>query len=97
MDIKSLEINLFKTSEINDNDTILIKIDEKEKSKLKKEDIQTLYNQIQKIVKKNISIYFFPKNLSIDIIKNHVKNIDTSKKEITEEAEKLNNENNKNN
>ena len=97
MDIKSLEINLFKTSEINDNDTILIKIDEKEKSKLKKEDIQTLYNQIQKIVKKNISIYFFPKNLSIDIIKNHVKNIETSKKEITEEAEKLNNENNKNN
>ena len=94
MDIKSLEINLFKTSEINDNDTILIKIDEKEKAKLKKEDIQTLYNQIQKIVKKNISIYFFPKNLSIDIIKNHVKNIESSKKEILEEAEKLNNENN---
>lgn len=94
MDIKSLEINLFKTSEINDNDTILIKIDEKEKAKLKKEDIQTLYNQIQKIVKKNISIYFFPKNLSIDIIKNHVKNIESSKKEILEETEKLNNENN---
>lgn len=94
MDIKSLEINLFKTSEINDNDTILIKIDDKEKAKFKKEDIQILYNQIQKIVKKKISIYFFPKNLSIDIIKNHVKNIEDSKEEILKEEKKLNNENN---
>jgi uncharacterized alkaline shock family protein YloU len=93
MNIKSLEINLLKTSEINENDTILVKIDEDERKKLNKEDIQKLYNQIQSIVKKNISIYFFPKNLSVDIIKNHVKNIESSKKQIEEEAEKLNNEN----
>ena len=36
MDIKSLEINLFKTSEVQDGDTILVKIDEEKKSNLKK-------------------------------------------------------------
>ncbi len=93
MDIKSLEINLFKTSEIQDGDTILVKIDEEKKAKLKKEDIKFLYDQIKKIVKKDISIYFFPKDLSIDIIKNHVKNIEDSKEQILKEGEKLNENN----
>ena len=85
MNIKSLEINLFKTSEIHDGDTILVKIDDKQKSEFKKEDIKYLYDQIKKITKKDISIYFFPKNLSIDIIKNHVKNIEKSKDTILNE------------
>lgn len=93
MDIKSLEINLFKTSEVQDGDTILVKIDEEKKSSLKKEDIKFLYDQIRNIVKKDISIYFFPKDLSIDIIKNHVKNIEDSKEQILKEGEKLNENN----
>lgn len=93
MDIKSLEINLFKTSEIQDGDTILVKIDEEKKSNLKKEDIKFLYDQIRNIVKKDISIYFFPKDLSIDIIKNHVKKIEDSKEQILKEGEKLNENN----
>jgi hypothetical protein len=93
MDIKSLEINLFKTSEVQDGDTILVKIDEEKKSNLKKEDIKFLYDQIRNIVKKDISIYFFPKDLSIDIIKNHVKNIEDSKEQILKEGEKLNENN----
>jgi hypothetical protein len=73
MNIESLEINLFKTSELKDGDTILVKIDAEEKSKLTKDEIQSLYNQLTKIIEnKNINIYFFPKNISIDIIKNHV-------------------------
>jgi hypothetical protein len=73
MNIESLEINLFKTSELKDGDTILVKIDTEEKAKLKKEDIQDLYSKLTKIIdNKNINIYFFPKNMDIDIIKNHV-------------------------
>lgn len=94
MDITKLEINLFKTSEINDGDTILVKIDEKDKSKFTKENIKSLYDQIKKIAGKDISIYFFPKNLSIDIIKNHVKNIENSKEDILKDNNKLNDENN---
>lgn len=94
MNIESLEINLFKTSEIHDRDTILVKIDEQDKSKFTKENIKNLYDQIKKITKKDISIYFFPKNLSIDIIKNHVKNIESSKEQILKEGEKLNDKNN---
>jgi hypothetical protein len=93
MDIKKLEINLFKTSEIQNGDTILVKIDEEKKSKLKKEDIKFLYDEIKKIVKKDISIYFFPKYLSIDIIKNHVKNIEDSKESILKEGDKINENN----
>lgn len=93
MNIESLEINLFKTSEIKDGDTILVKIEDEKKSKFKKEEIKALYDQIKKIVKKDISIYFFPKNLSIDIIKNHVKNIEDSKEDLLKEDEKLNENN----
>lgn len=74
MDIKSLEINLFKTSEIKDDDTILVKIDAEEKSKLNKKDIENLYKDLKTILNnKNVNIYFFPKNMSIDMIKNHVR------------------------
>jgi len=71
----------------------LVKIDDEKKSKLKKEDVKALYDEIKKIVKKEISIYFFPKDLSIDIIKNHVKNIEDSKESILKEGEKLNENN----
>ena len=93
MNIESLEVSLFKTSEIKDGDTILVKIDDEKKSKFKKDEIKALYDEIKKIVKKDISIYFFPKDLSIDIIKNHIKNIEASKEEIITEGEKLNEEN----
>jgi hypothetical protein len=91
MDIKSLEINLFKTSEIHDGDTILVKIDDDKKKELAKEDVKFLYDEIKKITKKDISIYFFPKYLSLDIIKNHVKNIEDSKDSILEEKSNENN------
>jgi hypothetical protein len=93
MNIKSLEVSLFKTSEIKDGDTILVKIDDEKKSKFKKDEIKALYDEIKKIVKKDISIYFFPKDLSIDIIKNHIKNIEASKEKIITEGEKLNEKN----
>jgi hypothetical protein len=93
MDIKSLEINLFKTSEVQEGDTILVKISEEKRANLKKEDIKFLYDEIRKIVKKDISIYFFPKGLSIDIIKNHVKNIEDSKEQILKEGDTINENN----
>jgi hypothetical protein len=86
MDIKSLEINLFKTSEIEDGDTILVKIDDKKKSSFKQEDIRYIYDQIKQITKKNISIYFFPKHLNIDIIKHHIQNIETNKEDILKDT-----------
>jgi hypothetical protein len=90
MDIKSLEINILKASEVKDGDTILVRVSEEEKSKFTKENIKNLYEQIKKIIGKDISIYFFPKNLSIDVIKNHIKNIEDSKESILQEGEKLN-------
>jgi hypothetical protein len=74
MDINNLELKLLKSSQVEDGDIILVKIDDKEKAGLKKEDVESLYTKItQMINKKNIGIYFFPKNISIDMIKNHVK------------------------
>ena len=87
MDIKSLEINLFKTSEINDGDTIIVKIDEDFKKTLDKDKIYSIYTQIKEIVKKDISIYFFPKSLSVSLIKEHIKNTEDSKNKILTEAE----------
>jgi 2-methylcitrate dehydratase PrpD len=96
MNIEQLEVNLFKTSQINDGDTVLVKIDNSDREKLKKEDVQALYDKIKSIVKKDISIYFFPKHLSIDIIKNHVKNIESSKETILSEPKQDNNNENEN-
>jgi hypothetical protein len=85
MDIKSLEINLLKASQIKDGDIILVKIDDNQKKQLKQEDITALYQELKNMIKKDISIYFFPKNLSIDTIKKHVKNIEDNKEKIIEE------------
>jgi hypothetical protein len=92
MNIKSLEINVFKSSEIKDGDTILVKIDEKQKKDLKPEDIRHLYDEIKNITKKDVSIYFFPKYLSIDIIKKHVKNVEDNKEKFLQEQSDKNNE-----
>jgi hypothetical protein len=92
MNIKSLEINLLKASEIQDGDVIIVKTSPEEKSKLTKDNVQEIYQNISKMInKKNISIYFFPKNLSVDIIKNHVKVIETRRENIEESLK--NNEN----
>lgn len=85
MDIQSLEINLLKASEINENDIILVKIDDQAKSQFNKDQITDLYNKIKQMVKKEISIYFFPKSLSINIIKSHITNIENNKNQIIEE------------
>jgi hypothetical protein len=82
IDIKSLEINLLKTSEINDNDTIIVKIDQKEKSNLDKEKISQIYSEIKNMIKKDIAIYFFPKNLEISIMKQHIQNIEKEKDQL---------------
>lgn len=74
MDIQSLEINLLKVSEINDSDVIIIKIDDKEKKLLTKENVQDLYKQVSSIIKKPVPIFFFPKELNIELIKNHILN-----------------------
>lgn len=69
MNIESLEINLFKVSEIKEKDIVLVKIHQDEKKQLKKEDIQNLYEKITKMVNKEIPIYFFPANLDIQILR----------------------------
>ena len=88
MKIESLEIKLLKSSEIKDGDVLLVKIKDMDKANLTKDKIQSLYNQISKIVKKDIPIYFFPSNLSIDIIKKSVINTDEI---VKKENEKDNN------
>jgi hypothetical protein len=69
MKIESLEINLLKASEIQDGDVVIVKIKDQEKSKLDKTQIKHLYEQITNILKKEVPIYFFPSNLSVEIIK----------------------------
>lgn len=83
MKIESLEVNLFKASEIKNGDILLVRIDNEEKNKLTKEGVRNIYDQILNMIKrKDIGIYFFPKNLDIEIIKNHILNIENSKTEI---------------
>lgn len=76
MEIESLEIKLLKSSEIKDGDIILVKIKDSDKLKLDKNKVRDLYEQISKMLKKPIPIYFFPDNLSIDIIKKSIINTD---------------------
>ena len=94
MDIKSLEINLFKASEVQNGDIILVRLSQEQKAKLTKENVQSLYKQIAEMIKKeNIQIYFFPKDISIDLIKKHVKTIELKQDEIRESLNKNENKN----
>jgi len=89
MNIESLELKLVKSSKIEDGDIIIVKIDDQRRKQLTKEEVKTLYTQITQMIKKdNIGIYFFPKNLDLEFIKNHVNNIESNKDQI----EKQNNE-----
>jgi hypothetical protein len=72
MDIKSLEVNLLKASEIEDGDIVLIKVTEDQKNKLSKEDAKKIYQKITEITKKTIPIFFFPKDLNIQLLKSIV-------------------------
>lgn len=74
MNIESLEINLLKVSEIQDGDIIIIKMNEDEKSKLTKDQIQNLYTKLTTLLKKELPIFFFPSNLDVEIIKKTVLN-----------------------
>jgi len=74
LNIESLEINILKASEIKDGDLVIVKMSNEHKSKLNKEDIKNLYDNISKMLKKEIPIYFFPEGLNIDIIKDAIKN-----------------------
>jgi gentisate 1,2-dioxygenase len=93
MDIKSLEIKLVKSSQIEDGDIIIVKIDEEYKKNLTKQDIKDIYESINNMInKKNIEMYFFPKSFDFEIIKNHVTNFEQIEKKIIEKQEKSNNE-----
>lgn len=72
MNIESLEINILKASEIKDDDVVLVKIDQDTKSKLDKDTVQKLYKQITNMVKKEIPIYFFPSDISIEVLRKTV-------------------------
>jgi hypothetical protein len=89
MKIEKLEINLFKVSEIKDDDIVIIKVDEKDKIKFTKDNIESIYNEIKKLIKKDIPIYFFPKSLSVEVMKQHIKNIEKSSDIITNNENKL--------
>jgi len=83
MKIESLEVNLFKASDIKDGDILLVRIDNDKKNNLSKENVRNIYDQILNMIKrKDIGIYFFPKNLDIEIIKNNIMNIEKSKTEV---------------
>jgi 2-C-methyl-D-erythritol 4-phosphate cytidylyltransferase len=91
MNIESLEINVLKASEIKDGDVIIVKIKESDKIKFSKESVTSLYKQIKDMIKKdNIPIYFFPQEIDIEILKNHVQEIEKNKEKIEETT---NNEN----
>lgn len=93
MKIESLEVNLFKASDIKDGDILLVRIDNEEKNKLTKEGVRNVYDQILNMIKrKDIGIYFFPKNLDIEVIKDHISNIENSKTEILNQETKNENE-----
>lgn len=80
MNIKSLEIKLLKSSEIKDGDIIIVKINDTEKSELDKTTIKNLYEKITNMIKKQIPIYFFPSDLSFEIIKNSIESTQESLK-----------------
>jgi hypothetical protein len=83
MNIESLEVSLFKASEIQNGDIILVRMGKEEKNKLTKDNVQSLYKQINAMIKKeNIQIYFFPKDISIDLIKKHVETLDINQNKI---------------
>ena len=85
MDIQDLEINLCKASEIKDGDVILVKIDPEDRKKFKKEEVENLYKRIKMMTKKeNISIYFFPKNASIELVKKNISSFEESKDKMIE-------------
>jgi hypothetical protein len=85
MKIESIEVSLFKTSDIKDGDKLLVRTSSKE---LSSDKIRSLYEELNKMIgKKEVSMYFFPKDVKIDIIKNHIKNTEDSK--ILETKEKV--------
>jgi hypothetical protein len=95
MNIESLEINVLKVSEIKDGDVLIVKMSKEQKNKMNKNDVKDIYDQVVKMIKRNdISIYFFPEDLSLDIVKNNIKMIEDSKIKIEQETEQQINENN---
>jgi len=93
MNIESLEINVLKVSEIKDGDVLIVKMGTEQRNKMNKNDVKDIYDQVIKMIKRNdISIYFFPEDLSLDIIKNNIKLIEDSKIKIEQETEKQINE-----
>ncbi|MEY4370915.1 MAG: hypothetical protein RIQ48_631 [Pseudomonadota bacterium] len=92
MNIEPLEVKLVKSSKIEDGDIVIIKIDSEDKKNFDTDNIKSLYSQIKKMLgDKNLSIYFFPKNLDIDFIKTQVENIESNKDKINNEIETPNN------
>lgn len=79
INIESLEINLVKASEINDKDVVIVKVNNEDKLKLTKEEVHQIYSDIKKITRKDVSIYFFPKNLDLFLIKKHIENVEKEK------------------
>jgi hypothetical protein len=69
MKIKSLEKKLLKTSQIEDGDVILIKINSEKKKDLTPDQIKSFYNDMKMLVKKDVPIVFFPDYLDVEIIK----------------------------
>ena len=77
MKIENIDVSLFKASDIKDGDKLLVRTTGKE---LSKEAVRSVYEELNKMIgKKEVSMYFFPKDIKIDIIKNHIKNIEDNK------------------
>ena len=92
MNIEPLEVKLVKSSKIEDGDIIIIKVSTEDKKNFDTENIKNLYAQIKNMIgNKNISIYFFPKNLDIEFVKENIKNIESKKDEIANETLKSDN------
>jgi hypothetical protein len=77
MKIENIDVSLFKASDIKDGDKLLVRTTGKE---LSKEAVRSVYEELNKMIgKKEVSMYFFPKDIKIDIIKNHIKNVEDNK------------------
>jgi len=77
MEIENLEVSLLKASNIQDGDTVLVRLTEEQKQEMTKEKAGELYNKIKKCVgeDKKIAIFFFPKSMELGLVKDTMKTV----------------------
>lgn len=74
MEIQNAELSLFKASDIQSGDVVLVRVAKSFKDQMTGDKAQELYKQIKYMIgeDKNVGIFFFPKDLDISIIKGYL-------------------------